>query len=236
VSDARRRLLEREAAHDPAAAERVLVDRWRAGELDPLRVNLAAELGHDGAARLIGLDRAPRKILLHGALSRIVQYMSPGGHPQFGAAEQAVWREAAVLAACGLCSVAQAAYHDALRRRGSRNPHAKVFRVGGVPSCSDPTCDLALRSIEAAREWAGDHDLRPARTSLTYMIAHMGLTGRAQWIVGASAMVDGAPEYLLQVYLSALAALDTGEDGSVLCHPDALDEAVREWVVPWCLS
>lgn len=64
MSDATRRATERQAAAgDALAAARLLVERVRAGELAPARLELAAHLGDPAAC--VALGRAPDPITLH---------------------------------------------------------------------------------------------------------------------------------------------------------------------------
>ena len=55
MSDARRREIERAAASDPAAAERLLLERLRAGEVTRERVHLLALVGDATACLALGL-------------------------------------------------------------------------------------------------------------------------------------------------------------------------------------
>jgi hypothetical protein len=246
MSDARRRLLEREAAHDPDAAERVLVARWRAGELDPLRVNLAAELGHDGAARLIGLDRAPRQVI-------VMPLATIAGHMRYEPERRdhdPRWKEAGITAACAMAEVARQAHHEDLRR-GRRHtdydreePPVSARRVMG---CSDPKCDLSIRVVSAAREWVTDQAMRAPNMSLCWALAGMAnrrLIEIAQsgeeapdvWVAGPAAMVTsphGRPDLLPRIYESAVRGLPHAARQDLV---ESCREAVARTVTAWCLS
>lgn len=175
--DARRS--ERElAAGDLSGAADALAARLRSGELDPARLELAADLGSEAAAEVLGREPSPGGVSLEALLSRL-QAEGPGaGALPFALAEVTL----ANLRAVGL----------PLAQRGALEAVCRALRAyargePGGREALQATRRAAWPRLEAIESadgnlglpwlWEGESESRPGRIPLDLAVAFVTFIG-----------------------------------------------------------
>lgn len=213
--DERLRSLEREAAHDPDAAARLILARVRSGALDERRLEVAAHLGHEPALRALGLARPAEPTDLAEWFGELARFGAP------------VLVRALVVAA-----------RDALpafEKLLPEDPRPRVALDAVERWCDAPSTAMATRASEATRaavraghdagrlaplggEWATDAPEVFAAFHAAYLCKHAYDATRVQevdafvralgptGVLGPDPEADGADARLRRVVRAALVA------------------------------